>query len=144
MPVFVIKNLFICFRIICQLFFERKFRMRNIFVVFVLILGIGGYVAENVHAEIVSKMIKTVVVHGPDAANLILEPTTENAVGIVGDGIGSYACGAGGAYVGAIVGTAICPGAGTVIGGVVGYWGGAFGGGYVGEKAAKKVYHQFR
>jgi phage tail tape-measure protein len=118
--------------------------MKNIFVMFVLFLGISGYTAEKVHAEILSKTIKTVVAHGPDAANLILEPTTENAVSMVGDGIGSYAGGAGGAYVGAIVGTAIFPGAGTAIGGFVGYWGGIFGGGYVGEKAAKKVYQQFR
>jgi hypothetical protein len=92
----------------------------------------------------VSKTVKTIVVHGQDAAKAAFEPTVENAVGMVGDGIGSCAGGAGGAYVGAIVGTAICPGSGTTIGGIVGYCGGVFGGGYVGEKAAKKVYQQFR
>ncbi|MDR1383157.1 MAG: hypothetical protein LBJ67_04815 [Planctomycetaceae bacterium] len=121
--------------------------MKKFFIIFVLIIGIGGLVSENVHAEIWSKVAKTaqtVVIHGPDSANLALELTVENAVGMVGDGVGSYAGGAGGGYIGAAVGTAICLGQGTVVGRVIGYWGGVFGGGYVGEKVARIAYHQLK
>ncbi|MDR1492693.1 MAG: hypothetical protein LBT05_08220 [Planctomycetaceae bacterium] len=124
--------------------FERKFSMKNVFIMFVLIVCIGGYVSPNTHAGVLDKVVKSLVTHGPDAANLALEPTAENAVGMVGDGVGSYAGGAGGAYLGAVGGTIICPGPGSAIGGFIGYWGGIFGGGYVGEKAAKKVYRQFK
>jgi hypothetical protein len=124
--------------------FERRFSMKKIFVMFVLIIGIAGYVSENAYAGVLDKAAKTVVIHGPDTANLAFEPTMENAVGMVGDGIGSYVGGTGGAYVGAAVGTRICPGIGTGIGVILGYWSGVFVGGHIGEKSARKIYRQFK
>jgi hypothetical protein len=124
--------------------FERSFAMKKMLIMFVLIVGIGGYVSPDIHAGVLDKAAKTLIFHGPDTANLAFEPTVENAVGTVGDGVGSWAGGAGGTYVGAAVGTAICPGVGTVVGGFIGYGIGALGGGYVGEKAARKAYRQFK
>jgi phage tail tape-measure protein len=79
----------------------------------------------------------------PDKLQFAIEPTTENAVGLVGDAAGSCAGGAAGAYVGAGVGTAICPGFGTAIGSGVGYVGGSAIGGYVGEKSARTAYRMY-
>jgi phage tail tape-measure protein len=118
--------------------------MKNVFVMFVLFVSIGGYVSEDAYAGMTNKAVEVIILSGPDVVNLVLEPTAENAVGLVGDGVGSLAGGVGGTYVGAAIGTVICPGAGTAVGGFVGYWIGSLGGGYVGENAAKKAYHQFK
>jgi hypothetical protein len=132
--------LLVCFFGFQLTIFYGRFCMRKMILMFVLFVGIGGYITEDANAAIWDKVGKIALFSGADTLQFSVSPTLENAVGWIGDAAGSYVGGAGGSYIGGAIGTAICPGIGTAVGAAIGGYGGGFVGGYIGEEGAKGLY----